>query len=149
MKSKQRWYQCWERINNPDKRPIQIYRQYHKMDAFPRNQVHSVPEAWIGYYAERGIDLRPQASAGPFWWDEDVVDWLLEFGTERFRRLDIWDVDWGALAAQRDVAAPAGELDDPRNVIDRSVIRFLRGSQRISRLWPVRVIQRLLSTIGW
>ena len=149
MKSKQRWYQCWERINHPDKRPIQIYRQYHRMDAFPRSEVHPVPSAWIPYYAERGIDLTPQASAGPFWWDDDVVDWLLESGTERFRRLDIWDVDWNAVAAKRGLTPPEGGLDDPRTPVDRAVMSFLRGSQRASRLWPVRVIQRLLSTVGW
>jgi hypothetical protein len=31
MTSKERWYQCWERLNNPSKHPITIHRQYNFM----------------------------------------------------------------------------------------------------------------------
>ena len=149
MKSKQRWYQCWERVNHPQKRPIQIYRQYHRMDAFPPDQVHQIPPTWIPYYAERGVDLRPHASAGPFWWDDDVVDWLRAHGTERFRRLDIWDIDWAAVATELGRTVSRGELGDPTTSVDRAVLKFLRATQKVSQLWPVRLLQRLLSVIGW
>ena len=65
MKSKQRWYQCWEKINQPAKRPIQIYRQYHRMDSFPPEQLHQVRREWIHGYVDLGITLPPQASSDP------------------------------------------------------------------------------------
>lgn len=135
MKSKQRWYQCWEALNH-DKRPIQIYRQYHRMDAFPEHEVHAIPETWLSDYLAHGVDIRPAASDGPFWWDADVLEWMRENGPDRFRKLDVWDVEWPAIA-------------DPRGPLERRVHRWLARTQNRPDSPKVRWMQRMLIPLGW
>ena len=53
MKSKQRRYQCMEVLWHPEKRPVQIYRQYHRMDAAPESQLRQAdPRGWTATVAE-------------------------------------------------------------------------------------------------
>jgi glycosyltransferase involved in cell wall biosynthesis len=150
MKSKQRRYQCMEALWHADKRPVQIYRQYHRMDAAPASQLRQDDPAWLDGYRKRGIDVRAAPSDGEvFWWDEEVLDMLLEHGSERFRRIDVWDVDWSSVARRLGRASPNGELADPRSTIDRAAFWLLAKTQGISH-WPaVRIVQRMLSLFGW
>lgn len=149
MKSKQRWYQCWELLNNQDKRPIQLYRQYHGMDAFPLDQVRALNPAWLEKYAELGIDLSPRASEGPFWWDEDVLHWMLENGPRAFARLDVWDTDWSDTAVKLNRRRDALSLTDPRTRLERAVHRWLRRTQPTAHSNLTRWCQRLLIPLGW
>ncbi len=150
MLSKQRWYQCWETLEHPTKRPIQIYRQYHGMDAFPREQMHHLDERWIGAYREHGIDMREASDDDLYWWDEAVLDWIVEHGPRAFRRLAIWDVDWSEVGRRlgRDIAA--ARLQDPRGPSDKTVHRWLEMTQRRDPGSPAtRWTQRLLIPFGW
>ena len=149
MKSKQRWYQCWERVHHPRKRPVQIYRQYHRMDAFPPAQVHTVDPSWISDYARLGIDLKPAASAGPYWWDAEVLKWMVERGVSEFARLDLWDADWQEFATRLDVPAPTDSLHDPRGPMERRVHAWLRRTQARAERRTTRWCQRALIPLGW
>ena len=150
MKSKQRWYQCWERINHPRKRPIQIYRQYHRMDAFPPDQLHPVPPDWLHHYAELGIDLRPRSSAGPFWWDEQVLEWLVDRGPRPFAKIaDVWDEDWGQIAARLGRTVPPERVSDPRGRLDRLIHQWLSRTQSTAMSSTTRWWQRALIPFGW
>jgi glycosyltransferase involved in cell wall biosynthesis len=149
MKSKQRWYQCWERIHHPRKRPIQIYRQYHRMDSFPREELHAVAREWLGEYANLGIDLRPRDSAGPYWWDEEVLAWLVDRGPEEFAKLDVWDADWGAVAASLGRQVAPERVADPRRRFERSVHAWLRRTQPNAGAPSTRWFQRVLIPFGW
>lgn len=150
MESKQRWYQCWEALEHPSKRPVQIYRQYHGMDGFPREQIHTVEEQWLSSYRERGIDMREARDDDLYWWDEEVFDWIVEHGPRAFRRLAVWDVDWSDIGHRlgRDVA-PA-RVRDPRGPLVRNVHRWLEMTQRRDLDAPVtRWTQRMLIPFGW
>jgi Glycosyl transferase family 2 len=149
MKSKQRWYQCWERVHHPRKRPVQIYRQYHRMDAFPPEQIQPVDASWIGEYARVGIDLKPTPSPGPFWWDAEVLRWITEHGVSEFARLDLWDADWHEVARQLDVSAPAESLCDPRGRLERRIHAWLRHTQGRAERRTTRWCQRVLIPLGW
>ncbi|WP_243663192.1 hypothetical protein [Rhodothermus marinus] len=46
MRSKQRWYQVWERLNDPKKRPVTIFRQYHHMERPFDGRDRYVPNGW-------------------------------------------------------------------------------------------------------
>jgi glycosyltransferase involved in cell wall biosynthesis len=149
MKSKQRWYQCWERINDPDKRPIQIYRQYHRMDSFPADQLHATRHDWIERYRTLGIDVRPRPSSGPYWWDEEVLEWLLEQGPDTFARVDVWDEDWNKIAARLGKEIAPVRVADPRRFSDRVIHRWLRRTQRTATSSRTRWCQRALIPFGW
>jgi hypothetical protein len=149
MKSKQRWYQVWEALNHANKRPVQIYRQYHRMDAFPRPEILPLDVGWIDQYRAWGIDLTPRHDPSPPWWDREVLEWIVEHGGERFRRLDIWDVSWEEIARHLDRSIEPDALLDPRRRIDHSVLRWLAKTQDSVETARTRWIQRMLILIGW
>lgn len=147
MRSKQRWYQVWERLNDPKKRPVTIFRQYHHMEAAIRRAGPVRPE-WLAGYEALGIDMRSISKSPYYYWDEDVLKLLVEHGTERFRKLNIWDRDWTALAAQKGLAVN-GTLRDPRTPFEKAVHAWLRATQGKSHTLPVRAVQKLLQVFGW
>lgn len=149
MKSKQRWYQCWERINNPGKRPVQLYRQYHRMDAIPAEEITSIPAAWHTEYDRAGVTLGFARNDEPLETDRAVLDLLGEHGPQLFRKVDLWHVDWLDLARRLDWDGPRHLLADPRTPADRLVHRWLARTQGRSADALVRWIQRLLILIRW
>jgi len=145
MKSKQRWYQCWELLNVPGKRPIQLYRQYHHMDAIPRELIEPLPDTWIRPYEAGGIDMRTIPSERHYPWDEEVLGWIGTHGAGRFRKLDIWDVDWAAIAHAAGLEAPDA---DPRGPLTRSIHSWLRATQDRHTRTRIRLVQRALIPFG-
>ncbi len=147
MKSKQRWYQCWERLNNPDKRPITIYRQYNFMHA-DVHRAEPLEESWIAGYEDLGIDMRTIDTSQHYHWDRQIVDLLREHGTEPFRKINIWDVDWSEKG--RSMGLPVnGELTDPRTGFEKWVHTWLRRTQPYMTNPFIRGIQKLLQLAGW
>jgi hypothetical protein len=143
MEGKQRWYQCWEALNHSDKRPIQIYRQYHRMDAFPEEELHPIEERWV-----EGYDLGALRDDGAHW-DAQVLALLEEHGPEAFRRLAIWDVDWQEAARHAGLEVPMDRLRDPRGPVERAVHAWLRRTQPRAGSPAVRLGQRALIPLGW
>jgi hypothetical protein len=150
MKSKQRWYQCWEAIHHPENRPIQVYRAYHQMDALPRNRIVPLEPSWLAAYAAAGVDLTDwPPTPGPLPWDEDVARWIVRYGARRFAKVDIWDVDWPDVARRSGLPVAAEALQDPRRRSQRLVHGFLRITQARHTRAPVRAAQRLLRLGNW
>jgi hypothetical protein len=150
MESKQRWYQCWEALEHPRKRPVQIYRQYHRMDAFPPEEVHAVDERWMSGYLERGIDMLEARDDDLYWWDEEVFDWIVQHGRETFGKLAVWDVDWSDIGRRLGRDFSPARVRDPRGPGTKAVHRWLDMTQRRNVESPVtRWTQRLLIPFGW
>ena len=147
MTSKQRWYQCWERLNHPEKRAITIYRQYNFMHADVRRAQPLRPK-WLEGYEQLGIDMRSIPSEPHYHWDREVTEMLRTHGTERFRKLAIWDVDWTEMG-HRIGYNVNGELADPRSPFERTVHRWLRMTQPNMLNPLVRLIQKSLQVAGW
>jgi hypothetical protein len=143
LEGKQRWYQCWEALNHRDKRPIQIYRQYHRMDSFPAEEIHPIDDRWVA-----GYDLDSLHDDGGHW-DAEVVAWLEEHGPHAFRRLAIWDVDWQEAARRAGLEVPTERLRDPRGPVERAVHAWLRRTQPRAGSPAVRLGQRALIPLGW
>jgi hypothetical protein len=144
MRSKHQWYQCLETIRFPRKRPAEIYRQYAESGI---SQYATVPvdPRWLEHYGRLGIDMRSTRVDGQYRWDAEVLDMLREHGTRRFRKVDIWDVDWNALSS----ANGAFRVHDPRSLVDKLALRWLRWAQpRRGRRW-VRACSRCLRLVGW
>lgn len=87
MESKHRWYQCFERINYPDKSVIDIYRRYHWMydDALFSQDVNP---HWLEGYKQHGVDITDVAYEHDYWWDDKVRKYVEQFGAEYFKRID-------------------------------------------------------------
>jgi glycosyltransferase involved in cell wall biosynthesis len=155
--SRLRWYQCWELLN-ARKRPYELYRFYHTDLFVPPNRIKPVPTEWIQGYEQSGIDMTTVNRQGHYRWDKEVLQFFDEHGTEKFRRLAIWDTDWSRLYSEL-YPDKRGELfSDPRSRFDKLVHRWLRGTQRYycfhakanyaQRLYH-RSVRKALRPLGW
>jgi glycosyltransferase involved in cell wall biosynthesis len=149
MKSKQRWYQCWECLNQPYKRPIQLYRQYHFMDAIPDHEVRPLDRGWFVRYEADGIDMASVSEQRWYPWDEDVLEWLISHGPRTFARLDVWEPDYRALAEHLRRPANARLTADPRGPGTRLVHAWLARTQHRANKRRIRLAQRALIPLGW
>jgi len=147
MESKHRWYQCWERRNNPDRHPIDIYRQYHHMYCVNDERTHPVKAEWLSGYEQRGIDMTSVCSEEAYWWDREVLKFLAEDGAPAFKREAIWDVDWLERGRKMNGGVPDRKFADPRGVSDKLVQWWLRKTQPQHARRPIRGIDRVLKTI--
>jgi hypothetical protein len=148
MLSKQRWYRAWEHITHRQKGPLQIFREYNHMNGgWHRSEIHEVNPEWLEGYARLGIDFRRIPTETVTWWDFEVLRLMQEHGPDRFRKIDIWDKDWTAVAAL--AASGHDNLSDPRSIFDKSAIRLLRATQQRRSNLAVRVLESVLRRAGW
>ena len=146
MRSKQRWYQCWERLRYPSKRPVTLYRQYHHMDA-AIVRAEPVDPGLLASYEEAGIDLRAVVEQPYYRWDEELLALFAEHGAEPFRRLDVWDVDWSEIA--RETGRAEAVVKDPRSTVDRHIMTWLARTQARADHYSTRACQQVLRLWGW
>lgn len=147
MKAKQRWYQCWELLHS-SRRPIQLFRAYHHMEAVPPEAIRPVQAEWLRGQQDDGADPRSLGRDVSRQWDREVLGMLDLHGARHFRRLDIWDVDWVRFARQQGVDTPE-RFQDPRGSLARSLHHWLRRTQRRALDPRVRLAQRLLIPFRW
>jgi len=148
MRSKHRWYQAWEHLNSPSKRPLDIFRQYHHMHGgWDENEIQPVKREWFAGYESVGLDFSALASEPVTWWDKEVVQMLCQHGPARFCKLAIWDQDWNALRAH--VSTSDIAITDPRSLWEKTVHRILSATQTNRSNWGVRGFEKLLRVIGW
>ena len=148
MESKHRWYQCWERINNPKRSAVDIYRQYHHMYGIKNSEIRPIPEEWIKDYRKLGIDILDIPKHESYWWDAEVLKYLNEYGSITFRKEDIWDIDWVS-RAKLSGYSNFDNFKDPRNVFEKMVHRCLKKTQKYSRTIFIRAAGAALKKLGW
>ncbi len=89
MCSKHRWYQCFERINYPQKSAIDIYRTYHWMynSALPYKEI---PFEWVEGYREKKIEMSGYVKEGYYWWDDKVKSYFTEYTPKYFKHIETY-----------------------------------------------------------
>lgn len=115
-RSKQRWYQCLE-LENPTlaNNAIGLYRKYHQSEQLSEDRIFDIPDFWIDYYQNKGIDILQVQKDEHYWYDEEVVKLFEKHGVKHYRKLDIWT----------DVMKDK----DPRGLIDKMIHCWLERSQ--------------------
>jgi len=146
MKSKQRWYQCYEVLEHPEKRPVTIFRQYHHMDASVKGAT-GFPDTYFDGYEDRGIDMTKVAAKSHYYWDEELVHLFIDHGVDPFRKVNVWEKDWEVLRSHLGVNGRT--IRDPRTRFERAVHRWLADTQKKHDTLPVRVLQKILQLVGW
>lgn len=129
MQSKHRWYQCYERINYPNKSALNIVRMYHHMYAIPQNKIIPIPQEWIKEYNLLGIDITSITEETYNWWDEKVLNYIEQYGANKFKKLLIWDIDW-SITAKIWGKDNSNIFKDPRNTIDKYIHKWLIITQK-------------------
>lgn len=149
MSSKHRWYQCWERINNPKKSAIEIYRGYHHMYSIKKEDLKVLPDEWIEGYLKQGINIKDIKRDTNYYWDKRVLDYFDVFGTSLFLRESIWDIDWTKKTNSYRLSNN-DKYKDPRNIFIKLVHLWLRKTQPFYKNFLVRGIDKLLKVLfGW
>jgi glycosyltransferase involved in cell wall biosynthesis len=157
---KHRWYHCWERLNRPERRPIENYRFYHRREVVPASEIKMIPrDEWFSGYEKQGIDMTSVIREPHFPIDAEVLGWFQRYGTSHFRKEAIWDVDWNHLYTEIYGQNPPVAMNDPRSLLDRIVHHWLAGTQHHFSYYPVRqgllsklrirLIEKLLRPFGW
>jgi len=145
MRSKHRWYMAWERLRAPAAKAVNLYRQYHHMDAIRKEDIQPVPGSWIKRYQEQGIDMTTVCRDRPYYWDKEVLKMLEAYGTRLFAKDQIWDVDWPLMAKRCGYSDEAASgFGDPRSIGRKIIHRYLRGTQLYSQSWFIRKIDGLI-----
>ena len=154
--SKHRWYQCWEHINQPQKSAVDIFRQYHRKDVIPDQEIKPMPSKWLKGYESHCIDMTSSYREPFFQTDKMVLDFLLEHGPEKFRHIDIWNVDWSDCHKKIYGHESTRSLKDPRNRFEKIVHYWLRQTQyqftyfsRHRTNIVTRIIQSIIKCFGW
>lgn len=138
MRSKHRWYGCYERLQFPRRSGISIYRMYHHMDSVPDAQFRPVLESDLGDYRGIGIDPFDHRKEACYRWDREILRMIARHGAARFRDIDIWSVDW------KELAGGDRAFGDPRSIPLILLDRYLKATQSIHKSFPVRILDKLL-----
>ena len=147
MISKHRWYQAWELKSHQKKGPLQIFRQYHHMHGWSRDEIHPVRPEWLDGYDRAGVDFRSLKPEPITWWDHEVVQMLCHSGPDSFRKLAIWNRDWNGVADR--LGIEHCDLSDPRSTSEKLAHALLAKTQRHRATLPARVLERWLRMTGW
>ena len=150
MRSKHRWYQCWERLNRPERRAAQVYRQYHHMYAVSKSEIHALPKEWLSGYEQQKIDMTSVKQEQIYRWDKEVLDLFDKYGSKTFRKEAIWDVNWPELLQKSGNNDSAVDCRDPRNFLDKAIHSWLRNSQPEHTKLRIKFIDRfILRLLSW
>jgi hypothetical protein len=157
FKSKIRWYQCLEHIDL-HRKALDLYRIYHEVLFVSPSVIQPVPREWIQGYEERGIDMSTVHREGLYRWDREVLQYFEKYGTARFKRLALWDVDWNKLYRDHHPNEPAKTFSDPRDRLTGLVQRWLKWTQPDFCLYATRpglrrivywLARKVLGRLGW
>ncbi len=148
MESKHVWYQCYECLRYPEKRTVELFRKYHHMYCFRHRPKLTIPveSRWFERYERAGVAMREMRSMVP-WWDEAVVEMMMEQGARALARAAIWGRDWAACAAPHHAGREA-ELRDPRTMRERALHAYLHATQDWPDRAPVKLIDYTLRALG-
>lgn len=160
FKSKIRWYQCWEYLNQINRRGLLgLYRWYHRDLAIPPAAKLPLPKQWFEAYRTHGININAFRTERIYRWDRELLEMFKTHGVEHFRRLAIWDVNWGQKHSDLYGSMPPPEIRDPRSTFEKAVHRWLHDTQpyfshftiptsRFHKLY-LRTVQKTLRVCGW
>lgn len=161
MESKHRWYQCWERINNPSKSAIDLYRQYHHMYSIQKEDIFAIKSEWIQGYKDNGIDVTSTKIDAIYWWDIEVLKLFLEYGCKKFKKENIWYINWNEIYqkyltmysnSNNEIIISSGKspiFDDPRNRLEKKVHNWLMKTQ-VNCNKSYETIENILKLLlGW
>jgi len=143
MKSKHRWYQCWERLNNLERSAVDIYRQYHHMDSVPKKMIGIVPNNWFDDYTRKGIDFKVKMHNTSNYWDKLVLDMINDNGVDAFRKEQIWDFDWIEKAKEYKYRK-LDNFKDPRTYYEKFIHIWLKITQPYFKNHFVNIVDKLI-----
>ena len=154
MFSKHRWNKCFE-VVELGKRPWPMCIMYQDREIkHYGSPIISVRDEWVnGYEWLEEYRLKKEDMGKCYWYDEQVLDYLDKYGINKFRKLNIWDVDWNQKAQ---LLGRAGKYSDPRSIVEIWVHKFIEKHREDLKMrrglkWKVvcKFGETVLRSMGW
>jgi glycosyltransferase involved in cell wall biosynthesis len=153
MFSKHRWVKCLESVEFGK-------RAWDMCVMYQDNQIKSydaplvpIRAEWLAGYRWLEEYRLEGLSGRSYWYDEEVLNYFDKFGVNRFRKLNIWHVDWNRVADQ---LGRVGKYGDPRSWVEVWVHRFIEKHRENLKMKPTlkwKVVykcgDRGLRLLGW
>jgi hypothetical protein len=92
LRLKQAWYRCLERVRHPERSDEAINIRYAPATDERDIGLRPVPKEWFAGYADLDVEVFTHPDR---WREEQIRQWVTEFGPETFDGLDIWDAIGG------------------------------------------------------
>jgi glycosyltransferase involved in cell wall biosynthesis len=155
--SRHQFYKCVEIIERGT-RPWAACIGYQETDIKSYGlPIIPVDQAWLkGYDWLDEFKLKKEGNESTHWWDEEVLNYFDSYGTGRFRKINIWDVDWNKKAQ---LLGRKGDYCDPRSRYEIWVHKFIKkywselktGQARENYFfWLAYMLGRVgLRALGW
>lgn len=141
--SKNRWYNCYDKILHPGKSSVDLFRQYNERFFYPKERFENIPTFWISEYSKLGIDMTSVQRIPKRMWDEQILDFFDQYGIKYFRKERIWNVDWQMIAAIYKKNNPE-KYRDPRNKLYKKIQTYLWLTQSIHKRFYIRLFDNLI-----
>ncbi len=101
--SKLRWYQCFEKhkFNHTDKYLLNKYKSFKNYELFLdlKNQKR-IDNNWTFNFYKNNLDFTSY-NEPILWWDNELLELFQKNGIQKYKNLDIKDVDWVKLAQKK------------------------------------------------
>lgn len=96
MLSKQAYYRVLEYLQRPKGflTAVKINARYFPSQDERGIKLKEVPEDWILEYKQKEIDLQNFPKENLHWFDMEVLKFFEKYGTDYFKWLGVWGVDW-------------------------------------------------------
>lgn len=133
QRNKERFYQVSTVGKEPKKSKISIFRQYHYTET---TTFGDLPKDAYKFYEDHGLDIWKYVDLNDegAYYTAEVLRHFDRDGLRHYAMLDIWDEDW----MQRN------DLTDPRTVLQKQVLHYLRRTSDKMATARVRTIDKLL-----
>jgi hypothetical protein len=161
FRSKIRWYQCWEYLEGRWEgkgKLLDLYRWYHKDFKIADNKKSKLQNHWF----KRGIEATEllRVNEEPYYrWDKEILELFTKYGTKKFSKLAIWDVNWLEMYKKIFKKNPSIDLNDPRSKLEKSIHNYLETSEEYYSRFPSgkklrylvweRIIEKIARESGW
>lgn len=134
--SKNRFYQCLVNTIESDAHFISLFRTYHHK----KEKIYTIPSEWVRNYEKNNLKIIEQLylSESLFWYDMVVKEQFVKYGFSKFKYLDIWDKQW-IVEMKKEI-----EINDPRNILIKTIHVYLRVTQKISGTILIRIMDKTL-----
>jgi hypothetical protein len=121
--SKQRWYKCFETVEVGTRPWAACIKYPNNVSSSYGLPIVPVDEKWLsGFKWLADYKSVTEEVEQCYWWDEEVLNYFDRYGTGRFRKINIWDVDWNAKARS---LLRRGNYNDPRSIFEVWVHKFI------------------------
>lgn len=145
MQSKQKYYQCLERVNFPKKNDVEIFRRYHHMYAVTKESIVPTQKKWFDFYEQAGINIKDINLVNSYWFDEETVKMFRKYDVGYFRQLNIWR-KWKKYFKPYD---RDNMIYNPANIKDKIIIFWLLKTQKHTKYRIVIYIDRIIKFKFW